>query len=235
LNYGTFARKQRKITIFFTAAKYSWKKLSRLPFCYLYTSNLSTLLRRQVQINLPTRWGPFTMYAYAESHEEAQPHIALVHQNTYFSAPVLLRIHSECLTGDLLGSLRCDCGAQFTSAMDKISAEGGVLIYLRQEGRGIGLINKMEAYQLQDTGMDTVQANIHLGFQPDERDFGLAIEILHDLQISSVRLLTNNPDKIDAFSQSSISLAERVPLIIPSVADNQSYLRTKQEVMGHLL
>ncbi len=193
------------------------------------------MLQRQVHIHLPTRWGAFTMYAYAKSHDEVQPHIAMVHQNTDLSAPVLVRIHSECLTGDLLGSLRCDCGAQFTAAMDQIKAEGGVLIYLRQEGRGIGLINKMEAYQLQDSGMDTVQANIHLGFRPDARDYGLAIQILQDLQISSVRLLTNNPDKLDAFSGSPVSLAERVPLIIPSVADNQSYLRTKQEVMGHLL
>lgn len=175
------------------------------------------------------------MYAFAASHTNPQPHLALVHESTDLSAPVLVRMHSECITGDLFGSLRCDCGAQFNAAMDLISQQGGIMLYLRQEGRGIGLISKMEAYRLQDQGLDTVQANMHLGFQPDERDFTLAVTMLQTLQVHAIQLLTNNPEKIAAIENSPIVLAGRVPLVIPAGADNASYLKTKQEMLGHLL
>ena len=146
-----------------------------------------------------------------------------------------MRIHSECITGDLFGSKRCDCGEQFLESMKIIQANHGVMIYLRQEGRGIGLINKLEAYNLQDVGYDTIEANVHLGFEPDERDFDIAIDILNDLGISQIELITNNPEKIAAIDNSSVLLIKRIPVIIPSKSENQQYLKVKQEIMGHLL
>jgi 3,4-dihydroxy 2-butanone 4-phosphate synthase/GTP cyclohydrolase II len=173
--------------------------------------------------------------AYASTPEEWMPHLALVNENIDLTKPVLIRIHSECITGDLFSSKRCDCGEQLLAAMDKISNENGILIYLRQEGRGIGIINKLKAYQLQDLGLDTVEANLHLGLSIDARDFNIALFLLHDIGVKKVRLLTNNPDKIEIFNQSDIELVERVPLVIIPNAENRDYLQVKKERMGHIL
>jgi 3,4-dihydroxy 2-butanone 4-phosphate synthase/GTP cyclohydrolase II len=173
--------------------------------------------------------------AYASHPDEWMPHLALVHENIDFNQPVLIRIHSECITGDLFSSKRCDCGEQLLSAMDKISDEHGILIYLRQEGRGIGIINKLKAYQLQDLGLDTVEANLHLGLSIDARDFTIALSLLSDIGVKKVRLLTNNPDKIEIFNESVIELVERVPLVIVPQEENRDYLMVKKERMGHIL
>jgi GTP cyclohydrolase II len=193
------------------------------------------LLHKQVQAELPTKWGNFIIYAYAQNREEQQPHIALIHKDVDKKQSVAVRIHSECITGDLFGSRRCDCGEQFEQSMKIIGENKGLMIYLRQEGRGIGLINKLDAYNLQDKGMDTFEANVHLGFEPDERDFQIAIEILNDLNINEIDLITNNPDKIAAIDRSDIRLVRRIPVIIPSKSENERYLKVKQDVMGHLL
>lgn len=190
---------------------------------------------RQVQAHLPTKWGDFNIFAYAKEHSDIQPHLALVNTATDFNTVVPIRIHSECLTGDLFSSNRCDCGEQFDESMRTIAQHGGVMIYLRQEGRGIGLINKLDAYNLQDQGLDTIEANVHLGFEPDERDFDIAIDILRDLGVKAIDLITNNPDKIAAIDQSDIKLRNRIPIIIPSKSENEQYLEVKRQMMGHLL
>ncbi|MBP7642803.1 MAG: GTP cyclohydrolase II [Saprospiraceae bacterium] len=205
-------------------------------YCYLCILNpILILLHKQVQAELPTKWGNFIIYAYAQDREEQQPHIALIHKDVDKKQSVAVRIHSECITGDLFGSRRCDCGEQFEQSMKIIGENKGLMIYLRQEGRGIGLINKLDAYNLQDKGMDTFEANVHLGFEPDERDFQIAIEILNDLNINEIDLITNNPDKIAAIDRSDIRLVRRIPVIIPSKSENERYLKVKQDVMGHLL
>jgi 3,4-dihydroxy 2-butanone 4-phosphate synthase/GTP cyclohydrolase II len=190
---------------------------------------------RQAEALIPTPWGNYNLLAYASTPEEWMPHLALVNENIDLTKPVLIRIHSECITGDLFSSKRCDCGEQLLAAMDKISNENGILIYLRQEGRGIGIINKLKAYQLQDLGLDTVEANLHLGLSIDARDFNIALFLLHDIGVKKVRLLTNNPDKIEIFNQSDIELVERVPLVIIPNAENRDYLQVKKERMGHIL
>jgi 3,4-dihydroxy 2-butanone 4-phosphate synthase/GTP cyclohydrolase II len=190
---------------------------------------------RQAEAIIPTPWGNFNLLAFSPSSDEWMPHLALVHENIDLTKPVLIRIHSECITGDLFSSKRCDCGEQLLAAMDKISDENGILIYLRQEGRGIGIINKLKAYQLQDIGLDTVEANLHLGLSIDARDFNISLTILHDIGVKQVRLLTNNPDKIEIFNQSNIELVERVPLVTLPQAENKDYLRVKKERMGHIL
>jgi 3,4-dihydroxy 2-butanone 4-phosphate synthase/GTP cyclohydrolase II len=159
----------------------------------------------------------------------------LVHEHIDFLKPVLVRIHSECITGDLFSSKRCDCGEQLLAAMDRISDDCGILIYLRQEGRGIGIINKLKAYQLQDIGLDTVEANLHLGLSIDARDFRISLTILRDIGVKQIKLLTNNPDKLEVFNRSDIELIERVPLAIKPQAENEDYLRVKKERMGHIL
>lgn len=183
---------------------------------------------------IPTKWGVFEMIAYATDPNEPMPHLALVHEKTPADS-VLVRIHSECLTGDIFESTRCECGSQLRSSLDLISQEGGIVVYLRQEGRGIGLIEKLKAYKLQDIGYNTVDANVQLGHAPDERSYDLAVQILKDLDVRSIRLLTNNPDKIRAIEESDIKLIERVPLIIKSTRENLQYLETKKRIMGHLL
>ena len=192
-------------------------------------------MQRQVQAFLPTDWGNFNIIAYATSPEDLTPHIALVHEKLDATQPVLVRIHSECLTGDLFHSRRCDCGEQLDKALELAAEQNGVVIYLRQEGRGIGLINKLKAYNLQDNGFDTASANTHLGFKVDSRHYHLAVEILHDLGIRQIRLLTNNPLKIEAIENAGIQIVSREPLIIEPKKENAAYLRTKRELMGHLL
>ena len=174
------------------------------------------------------------MQAFAVDPNDQMPHLALIHEEMDPSQPVLTRIHSECLTGDLFGSKRCDCGEQLTRSMELISQFKGVLLYLRQEGRGIGLINKLKAYNLQDLGLNTIDANLHLGFEVDARQYDMAIMMLEKLQISQIRLLTNNPKKISAFEQTSIEVLERVPLIMSPQKENMAYMKTKQQEMGHL-
>lgn len=175
------------------------------------------------------------MIAYADHESEKMPHLAMVHEHFVADGPVFVRIHSECLTGDIWGSRRCDCGEQLDKAMEIAATHGGVVIYLRQEGRGIGIINKIKAYKLQDAGLNTIDANIHLGFEADERSYEIAVTILKDLDISRIRLLTNNPEKIDALTELGIEITERVPLIIEPQSGNADYLRTKQDQMGHML
>jgi 3,4-dihydroxy 2-butanone 4-phosphate synthase/GTP cyclohydrolase II len=202
---------------------------------FMYMESKSTGLRRQAEALIPTPWGNFRMLAYAENEEDWMPHLALVSEHCDLSNPVLTRLHSECLTGDLFGSKRCDCGEQLAYALHKAAKEYGIVLYLRQEGRGIGLINKLKAYNLQDVGLNTIDANIHLGFEADARDYGIAIEMLEDLGVAEIRLLTNNPDKIEAFEHTDIKVISRVPIVIEPNAENEAYLRVKQQFMGHLL
>ncbi len=190
---------------------------------------------KQSATHLPTKWGNFKIIAYADSANEKSPHFAMVHESHQDKQSVLVRIHSECLTGDLFGSKRCDCGEQLDTALKMAAEQGGIVIYLRQEGRGIGIINKLKAYNLQDQGLDTIEANVHLGLDIDSRKYAEAIYILEDLKVESIRLLTNNPLKIEAIDQSKIILENRVSLIIPAQLENEKYLKTKQDAMGHLL
>jgi len=192
-------------------------------------------MKRQAATIIPTKWGKFKMIAYSESETEAMPHLAMVHEDFNQNSPVLLRIHSECLTGDLFSSRRCDCGEQLDAAMKLAAEKGGVVIYLRQEGRGIGLINKLEAYNIQDTGVNTADANTHLGFDIDNRQYEDAIAIMKDLEINAIHLMTNNPLKIEAIEKSSIEVTSRVALKIKPQKENKGYLNTKRDLMGHFL
>jgi len=194
------------------------------------------LVRRLAEANLPTRFGDFVAIGY-ESMITSEQHVALIKGDLQGPEPVLVRVHSECLTGDVFHSLRCDCGDQLAKALEMIGEEGrGVVLYMRQEGRGIGLHNKLRAYELQDNGLDTVEANVRLGFPPDLRDYGIGAQILVELGIREIRLLTNNPRKVVALEEGyGLSVVERLPLIIRPNAVNYNYLRTKQIKLGHLL
>lgn len=195
--------------------------------------NMQTI-KRQAETNIPTQFGIFHMIGYASNAEHPMPHLAMVSDKTDFSKPVLVRIHSECMTGDVFGSRRCDCGEQLEAAMKATGKEGGIIIYLRQEGRGIGLLNKMKAYNLQDQGMNTAEANVHLGYEVDERDYSIAVTILKDLGVGSILLMTNNPDKIESIRDSTIEVVDRIPLEIKPHEDNLGYLQTKRHLMGHM-
>lgn len=192
-------------------------------------------MQRQAEAPIPTRYGPFTMLAYAEKPTERMPHIAFIAEGFDPSGPVAVRIHSECMTGDVFGSRRCDCGEQLDASLHVAAERGGVVIYLRQEGRGIGLINKLKAYNLQDLGLNTAEANTHLGFDVDARQYDAAIFILQDLGIREVELITNNPDKVEALRRSPVRVVGRIPIVIPPQDDSRNYLKTKQDLMGHLL
>lgn len=194
-----------------------------------------TLAEREGEARLPTPHGVFRVVAYTERFS-GLTHLALVLGRPEKGRPFLTRIHSECLTGDVFGSLRCDCGPQLQAALAQIGAAGeGCLVYLRQEGRGIGLANKIKAYALQDQGLDTIAANLALGFPPDLRDYGVAAQILLDLGVDTVRLITNNPGKVEGLSEYGIAIAERAPLEIPPNPENAKYLETKRDQMGHWL
>jgi GTP cyclohydrolase II len=184
---------------------------------------------------LPTPWAQFTLHAFVE-HATGKEHLAMVLGDIGDGQPVLARVHSECLTGDVLFSQRCDCGAQLEGALKKIASEGrGVLLYLRQEGRGIGLVNKIRAYRLQEAGADTVEANLQLGFHADARNYELVQPMLAQFGIREVRLMTNNPRKIDALTRLGIAVTERVPLLVNRNAFNNSYLNTKEAKLGHMM
>ncbi len=184
---------------------------------------------------IPTAEGKFHLCVY-QTNQDRKEHLALILGDVSEQRHVLTRIHSECFTGDVLGSLRCDCGEQLQQAMQLIAQQGrGILIYLRQEGRGIGLIEKLRAYNLQDEGYDTVEANVMLGHQPDERDYSVAALILQDLNVQSVQLLTNNPEKIESLRRLGITVSNRIPLQPNVTAENANYLQTKVQRMNHLL
>lgn len=200
-----------------------------------YRRKKETFIKRVTEAKLPTRYGEFKVVGYVNSLND-EHHLALIKGEVLDGEPVLVRVHSECLTGDAFGSLRCDCGEQFASAMKKIEEEGrGILLYMRQEGRGIGLINKIKAYDLQDKGMDTVEANLALGFPADLRDYGIGAQILLDLGVKRLKLMTNNPKKIAGLTGYGIEIVDREPIQMNHNERNENYLRTKKEKLGHIL
>jgi len=200
-----------------------------------YRRRHEKLVRKVAEARLPTKYGEFTVMAY-KSEIDPDEHLALVKGKINPEEPVLVRVHSQCTTGDVFGSLRCDCGQQIDLAMKAIEAEGrGVFLYMRQEGRGIGLHNKVKAYALQDQGLDTVEANERLGFPPDLRDYGIGAQILADLGVRKMRLLTNNPRKVVGLAGYGLEIVETVPLVAPPNPENFHYLETKQKKLGHLL
>jgi 3,4-dihydroxy 2-butanone 4-phosphate synthase/GTP cyclohydrolase II len=194
-----------------------------------------TLVKREVKVNLPTEHGNFDLYAYKQV-TTGQEHLAIAKGSWKKDEPVLVRVHSCCLTGDIFHSLRCDCGPQLYKAMEMIEQEGkGVIVYMNQEGRGIGLLNKLKAYELQEQGKDTVEANHALGFPMDARDYGVGAQILRDLGVHKIKLMSNNPKKRAGLLGYGLEVVENVPIEIPSNAHNKKYLQTKRDKMGHSL
>jgi 3,4-dihydroxy 2-butanone 4-phosphate synthase/GTP cyclohydrolase II len=200
-----------------------------------YRLRHETLVKKVAAPRLPTRWGEFRLHAY-RADATGEEHVALVMGEIDPEEPVLVRVHSQCLTGDIFGSARCDCGRQLEQALEKIAAEGrGVLLYLLQEGRGIGLFNKLKAYELQEQGHDTVEANEKLGFRPDHRDYGIGAQILRDLGVRKMRVMTNNPSKYVGLAGYGLEIVERVPLEVAPTDSTRDYLRAKRDKLGHLL
>jgi 3,4-dihydroxy 2-butanone 4-phosphate synthase/GTP cyclohydrolase II len=200
-----------------------------------YRMRTESLVKRVATAKMPTDYGEFTIHAF-ENGVDRQTHVALVRGDIGDGRDVLVRVHSQCLTGDVLHSVRCDCGAQLETAMQRISAEGrGILLYLNQEGRGIGLANKIRAYELQDEGFDTVEANERLGFKADQRDYGMGVQILRELGVRSMRLLSNNPRKLVGIEGYGLSVSEWLKIEIPASDSTRRYLKTKKEKLGHKL
>lgn len=193
------------------------------------------MLKNQVETVIPTDWGNFKIIAYSEDENDWMPHVVLIHENTNLNETVAVRFHSECMTGDIFHSKKCECGKQLHSSLTYFEEHGGILIYLRQEGRNIGIINKLKAYKLQEKGADTIEANLALGLPADGRSFKEAIEILNDLKVKSIYLLTNNPEKVAAFENSSIVFKGRIPIEIKASKESKKYLETKKEYFKHLL
>ncbi|MEH7400953.1 MULTISPECIES: bifunctional 3,4-dihydroxy-2-butanone-4-phosphate synthase/GTP cyclohydrolase II [Bacillaceae] len=228
---GTMARVPDLIKI---ANKFNLKMITIKDLIH-YRQETEQLVKREVEIKLPTDFGDFKMIGYT-NEIDGKEHIAIVKGKVDDGEPVLVRIHSECLTGDVFGSCRCDCGPQLQSTLSMIEEAGkGVIVYMRQEGRGIGLLNKLRAYKLQEEGFDTVEANLNLGFDSDLRDYAISAQIIKDLGIESIDLVTNNPVKIDALKSHGIQINNRVPIQTEMKMENEKYLITKIEKMGHLL
>ena len=228
---GTMARRP-DLDVF---AQQHGLKIATISDLIKYRQHRDRLVKRVSEATLPTQFGDFTIIAY-ETQVDTFTHVALVKGDVAGRENVLVRVHSECLTGDVFASFRCDCGSQLHKAMEMISQEGlGALLYMRQEGRGIGLGNKIMAYHLQEQGLDTVEANIKLGFPSDLRDYGIGAQMLVDLGIHTIRLLTNNPKKVIGLDGYGLEIVERVSIEIPPIKDNYRYLKTKKDKMGHLI
>jgi 3,4-dihydroxy 2-butanone 4-phosphate synthase / GTP cyclohydrolase II len=228
---GTMARMPQLIE---TAKQFDLKIIT-IKDLIAYRLKQESLVERGPKVNMPTQYGHFHLIPFTQL-SNGMEHVALVKGDWEADDSVLVRVHSSCMTGDVLGSMRCECGEQLHKAMQAIEKEGkGVLVYMNQEGRGIGLMNKIKAYKLQEEGMDTVEANIHLGFNPDERDYGVGAQILRELGITKMRLMTNNPVKRIGLEAYGLTITEIVPIEVPTNSYNESYMRTKKERMGHNL
>jgi 3,4-dihydroxy 2-butanone 4-phosphate synthase / GTP cyclohydrolase II len=210
-------------------------KLVSIKDLIAYRLRKESLIEREITVDMPTEWGHFEMTAYRQTNTN-ELHLALVKGKWEKDEPILVRVHSSCATGDIFGSCRCDCGPQLHAAMEMVEREGkGLVLYMNQEGRGIGLVNKLKAYKLQEDGLDTVEANLALGFQMDERDYGVGAQILRDLNISKIRLISNNPKKRVGLMGYGLEIVDSVAIEISANAHNESYLRTKKDKMGHRL
>ena len=228
---GTMAR----LPELFEIAKKHDLKIISIKDLIAYRLTNETLIKREVKVKLPTEIGEFEMVAYKQTTNEMD-HLALIKGSWEKEEPVLVRVHSSCMTGDIFGSCRCDCGPQLQKSMEMIEAAGkGVIVYMNQEGRGIGLLNKLKAYKLQEEGMDTVEANIELGFQADQRDYGVGAQILRDLGVSKIKLMSNNPKKRTGLIGYGLEIVENVSIEIASNQHNKGYLETKRDKMGHSL
>ncbi|UFH31065.1 GTP cyclohydrolase II [Chryseobacterium sp. C-71] len=193
------------------------------------------MIKIQAEANVPTDHGNFRMIAFSEESSDWMPHMAIIAEHTDFSKPINVRFHSECITGEVFHSQKCECGQQLDAAMKYTHEHGGIIVYLRQEGRNIGIINKLKAYSLQEKGFDTVEANLKLGLPADDRNFSVAIDILNILNVKNINLLTNNPEKVKFVEQSNINLNSRIPLQIPANDSSRGYLQTKKDYFGHIL
>lgn len=228
---GTMARLPQLLEI---AKKHDLKIIS-IEDLIAYRIKNESIITRDVEVKMPTQWGDFNLVAYHQTTNN-QEHLALTKGSWEKDEPILVRVHSSCLTGDIFGSCRCDCGPQLHKAMEMIEKEGkGVIVYMNQEGRGIGLMNKLKAYKLQEEGRDTVEANIELGFKPDERDYGVGAQILRDLGVTKIKLMSNNPKKRAGLIGYGLEVVENVPIEIESNVHNQLYLKTKRDKLGHSL
>jgi 3,4-dihydroxy 2-butanone 4-phosphate synthase/GTP cyclohydrolase II len=226
---GTMARLP---DLFKVAQKFDLKIIS-IEQLIKYRLEQESLIKRIISVDLPTEHGDFDLVAYKQINTD-QEHIALVKGTWDIGESVLTRVHSSCITGDIFGSCRCDCGPQLSASMDMIEKEGkGVIVYMNQEGRGIGLINKLKAYKLQEQGLDTVEANLQLGFKMDQRDYGVGAQILRDLGVKKMRLMSNNPQKRTGLVGYGLEIVENVPIQIKANKHNKKYLDTKRDKMGH--